>query len=54
MRHLENMAKVMLATGLIVSYGYIMELFIAWYSGDVYERFMAEPRHRPLPLLLAR
>ena len=40
MRHLENMAKVMLATGLIVAYGYVMELFIAWYSGNQYERFM--------------
>jgi molybdopterin-containing oxidoreductase family membrane subunit len=40
-RHLENMGKVMLATGMIVFYGYIMELFFAWYSGNVYERFMA-------------
>jgi Ni/Fe-hydrogenase subunit HybB-like protein len=36
-RHLENMAKVILATGLIVSYGYMMEHFIAWYSGSEYE-----------------
>lgn len=40
MRHLENMAKVLLATGLIVFYGYMMELFMAWYSGNLYERFM--------------
>ena len=40
MRHLENMAKVMLATGLIVAYGYMMEAFMAWYSGNPYERFM--------------
>jgi len=40
-RHLENMGKVMLATGLIVFYGYIMELFFAWYSANTYERFMA-------------
>jgi Ni/Fe-hydrogenase subunit HybB-like protein len=39
-RHLENMAKVMLATGLIVAYGYSMEAFVAWYSGNPYERFM--------------
>ncbi len=39
-RHLENMAKIMLATGLIVAYGYSMEGFISWYSGDTYERFM--------------
>jgi Ni/Fe-hydrogenase subunit HybB-like protein len=39
-RHLENMAKIMLATGLVVAYGYSMEAFMAWYSGNVYERFM--------------
>jgi len=39
-RHLDNMAKVMLATGLIVAYGYMMETFSAFYSGDVYEKFM--------------
>jgi molybdopterin-containing oxidoreductase family membrane subunit len=40
MRHLENMGKVMLATALIVGYGYMMETFTAFYSGDQYERFM--------------
>ena len=40
MRHLQNMAKIMLATGLIVAYGYMMEAFTAWYSGNHYERFM--------------
>jgi len=40
MRHLENMAKVMLATGLIVGYGYLMEAFMAFYTGNTYERFM--------------
>ena len=39
-RHLENMAKVMLATGLIVFYAYIMEVFFAWYSGNEYEQYM--------------
>ncbi len=39
MRHLENMAKVMLATGLIVAYGYMMETFVAFYSGNTYERY---------------
>jgi Ni/Fe-hydrogenase subunit HybB-like protein len=38
-RHLQNMGKVMLATGLIVVYGYLMEFFFAWYSGSVYEQF---------------
>jgi Ni/Fe-hydrogenase subunit HybB-like protein len=37
-RHLENSAKVMLATGLIVAYAYIMETFMAWYSGNVFEQ----------------
>ncbi|MDC0710112.1 polysulfide reductase NrfD [Stigmatella sp. ncwal1] len=36
-RHLENMNKVILATGLLVSYGYMMEHFIAWYSQSQYE-----------------
>jgi Ni/Fe-hydrogenase subunit HybB-like protein len=40
MRHLENMGKVMLATGLIVFYSYVMEAFFSYYSGNVYERFM--------------
>src|ERR1700675_907268 len=40
MRHLDNMAKVMLATGLIVAYGYMMETFIAFYSGNQYDRYM--------------
>jgi molybdopterin-containing oxidoreductase family membrane subunit len=40
MRHLENMAKVMLATGLIVFYGYIMEVFFGWYSANKYEKYM--------------
>src|SRR5215467_2922091 len=39
-RHLQNMAKVMLVTGLIVAYGYLTEAFIAWYSGDAYEGFV--------------
>jgi molybdopterin-containing oxidoreductase family membrane subunit len=39
-RHLRNMAKVMLATGLIVAYGYMMETFMAWYSGNEVEQFV--------------
>jgi molybdopterin-containing oxidoreductase family membrane subunit len=38
MQHLNNMAKVMLATGLVVAYGYGMEAFMAWYSNNPYER----------------
>jgi Ni/Fe-hydrogenase subunit HybB-like protein len=40
LQHLQNMAKVMLATGLIVAYGYLTEAFIAWYGGNLYEGFM--------------
>ncbi|HEX7138300.1 MAG TPA: NrfD/PsrC family molybdoenzyme membrane anchor subunit [Vicinamibacterales bacterium] len=40
MRHLQNMAKVMLVTGLIVAYGYGTEAFIAWYSADRFEMFV--------------
>jgi molybdopterin-containing oxidoreductase family membrane subunit len=40
MRHLQNMAKVMLVTGLIVAYGYGTEAFIAWYSADTFEMFV--------------
>jgi Ni/Fe-hydrogenase subunit HybB-like protein len=40
MRHLGNMAKVMLATGLIVAYGYMMETFMAFYSGDQFDKFL--------------
>ena len=51
MRHMHNMAKVMLATGLIVGYGYIMEAFFGWYSGNKYERYMIWNRmHGPYAL----
>ncbi len=43
-RHLDYMAKIMLATGLIVFYGYMMELFFAYYSGSEYEGFMMKNR----------
>jgi Ni/Fe-hydrogenase subunit HybB-like protein len=39
-RHLENMGKIMLATGLIVFYAYITEAFYAYYSGNPFERYM--------------
>jgi molybdopterin-containing oxidoreductase family membrane subunit len=43
-RHIDFMAKVTLATGLIVFYGYIMEAFFAWYSANETERFMMSNR----------
>jgi molybdopterin-containing oxidoreductase family membrane subunit len=42
--HLVYMGKVMLATGMIVVYGYAMEAFFAWYSGARYELFMITNR----------
>jgi molybdopterin-containing oxidoreductase family membrane subunit len=44
MRHLENMGKVMLATGLIVAYAYAMEWFYGLYSGNVFEEYMLRNR----------
>ncbi len=40
MRHLNAMAKVMLASGLIVAYGYLSEFFMSWYSGNTFEEFL--------------
>ncbi|MCW5943194.1 MAG: polysulfide reductase NrfD [Fimbriimonadaceae bacterium] len=40
MKHIEWMAKIMLATGLFVFYGYLTEVFFAFYSGVEWERFM--------------
>ena len=39
LHHFENMAKIMMVTGWIVGYAYIMEFFIAWYSGNPVEGF---------------
>ncbi len=39
-RHLDIMAKVMLATAMIVAYSYLIEAFMAFYSGSQYEKFM--------------
>jgi molybdopterin-containing oxidoreductase family membrane subunit len=44
MRHLNYMARVMLATGLFVAYGYMMEAFMAWYSASTYEGYMMTNR----------
>ncbi len=38
LRHLENMGKILLATGLLVAYGYAMEAFAGWFSGNPWER----------------
>ena len=43
-RHLDNMAKILLATGLCVTYGYVMELFMSWYGGNGFEQYMTMNR----------
>ncbi len=45
-RHIDNCAKLMLVTGLIVAYGYGMEAFMSWYSGNEYELFVTLNRAR--------
>ena len=40
MRHIHNMTKVMLVTGMLVAYGYANEAFFSWFSGNLYEGFM--------------
>jgi Ni/Fe-hydrogenase subunit HybB-like protein len=40
MQHLNYMGRIVLATGLVVAYGYTMEAFMAWYSGNIYEQYM--------------
>ncbi len=40
MQHLNYMGRIMLATGLVVAYGYMMEAFMAWYSGNLFERYV--------------
>jgi hypothetical protein len=44
LRHLENMAKILLATGLIVTYGYVMEAFMSWYAGNGFEQYTTANR----------
>lgn len=40
MSHLDNMNKIILATGMLVGLAYGTEFFIAWYSGVPYERYI--------------
>ena len=49
LRHLDNMAKILMATGLIVAYGYMMETFMAFYSGNYLRPLHDyEPDDRPV------
>jgi Ni/Fe-hydrogenase subunit HybB-like protein len=48
LRHLQNCAKLMLATGMIVAYSYMFEMFIGWYSQEKYELGLVHNRlHGP-------
>jgi molybdopterin-containing oxidoreductase family membrane subunit len=40
LKHIENMNRILMATGLMVGYAYGVEFFIAWYSGNPYEKFI--------------
>ncbi|MCA9011926.1 MAG: polysulfide reductase NrfD [Planctomycetaceae bacterium] len=39
-KHLDNMAKVMLAAGMTVSYGYLMDASMAWYKNEPYDSYI--------------
>jgi molybdopterin-containing oxidoreductase family membrane subunit len=45
-RHLDNLAKLILAMGLVLVYSYLMEVFMAWYSANQYEIYTALNRMR--------
>ena len=44
LKHLDNCGKLMLATGLVVGYGYFMETFMAMWSGDIFDKYMIHNR----------
>jgi molybdopterin-containing oxidoreductase family membrane subunit len=44
MRHIDNMSKIMLATGMVVVYGYASELYFGFYGGAQFEEFMLQNR----------
>jgi molybdopterin-containing oxidoreductase family membrane subunit len=37
LRHVDTLAKFMLASGMVVAYSYVIELFTIWYSGNLFE-----------------
>ncbi|HYF15069.1 MAG TPA: NrfD/PsrC family molybdoenzyme membrane anchor subunit [Phycisphaerales bacterium] len=44
LRHIENMAKIILVTGMMVGFAYSMEFFIAWYGANFNERYAFQNR----------
>ena len=53
-RHIDVMAKIILMTGTIVGYAYIMEFFVSWYGGNMYEEhaFLRSRVAGPVPDLV--
>jgi len=43
-RHLNNLAKLILTTSVILCYTYVIEPFTAWYSGDGFEMYTVHAR----------
>jgi molybdopterin-containing oxidoreductase family membrane subunit len=43
-RHLENAAKVMLVTGMMVALGYASEHWMSWYSDEGFDEYMTHNR----------
>ena len=39
-RHLANLAKLILATGVMLTYCYLVEVVMTWYSADGFERYV--------------
>src|SRR4051794_38588435 len=40
MRHIDTLAKFMLASGMVVAYAYLIEGFMSWYSGNIFEMYL--------------
>jgi hypothetical protein len=43
-RHLENMCKLILATSMLLSYGYLIEIANAWYGGNPFDQYLTRIR----------
>jgi len=43
-RHLDNIAKFILAMSLLITLSYATEIFMAWYSGNQFEEFLVQNR----------
>jgi hypothetical protein len=43
-RHLENMCKLILATGMLLGYGYVIEVANAWYAGNPFDQYLTRIR----------